>query len=97
VVNRSSAGSSDPSRTASTSSHPIGVDTVAPARARSEYGATVVFAGLFWLQSMSTLPGRSAFSIRQTTSSGVSAESSWASCLAYRLGCSRSAGVEIGA
>ena len=80
-MNRSVAGSA-PSRTASTSSQPIGVDTVAPSRARSEYGATVVFAGLFWLQSMSTLPGRSTFSIRHTTESGVSAESSWASCRA---------------
>ena len=61
---------SAPSRSASTSSQPSGVDTVATGRARSEYGATVVFAVLFWLQSTSTLPGRSAFSIRHTTSLG---------------------------
>ena len=54
----------------------------------------MVFAGLFWLQSMSTLPGRSTFSIRQTTSSGVSADSCCASAFAYRLGCSRSAALD---
>ena len=40
-----------------TSSQRSGVETVGIGFARSEYGATVVFAGLFWLQSMKTLPG----------------------------------------
>ena len=42
-----------------TSSQVSGADTVGSAPARSEYGATVVLAALFWLQSMKTLPGRS--------------------------------------
>ena len=41
--------------------------------ARNEYGATVVLAAAFWLQSMNTLPGRSAFAIRDTTSFGCAA------------------------
>ena len=41
----------DARRRRSTSSQVSGVDTVGCGRARSEYGATVVLAGLFWLQS----------------------------------------------
>ena len=63
VVNRSA--SPDP-----TSSQPTGVETVGSSRARSEYGATVVFAELFWLQSTNTLPPRTAFVMRDTISAG---------------------------
>ena len=42
-------------------------------QAASEYGATVVLFGLFWLQSTSTLPCRSAFFMSLTTRSGWSA------------------------
>ena len=47
-----------PVATASTSSQVSGVDAVGVGWARSEYGATVVFAAAFWLQSMKILPGR---------------------------------------
>ena len=50
-----------PTAPASTSSQVSGVDTVGVGWARSEYGATVVFAAAFWLQSMNTLPGRSSW------------------------------------
>ena len=46
------------------------------ARPRSEYGAIVVFVGLFCDQSMSTLPGRSALVIFDVTSFGRARSSS---------------------
>ena len=70
---------SDADRQACTSAQVIGVETVGSGRARSEYGATVVFAALFWLQSTSTLPWRSAFVMSDTTSFGCSFSSRWAS------------------
>src|SRR5437763_367690 len=55
--------STSPARTGrtaplSTSAQSRGAETVGIGSARSEYGATVVLAALFWLQSMNTLPGR---------------------------------------
>lgn len=60
---------------ARTSSHPTGVDAVGRSVARSEYTHTVVFFASFWLQSISTLPVRCAFVIRETTRSGSAASS----------------------
>src|SRR5918995_643156 len=56
----------------STSSQVTGAETVGSSRPRSEYGATVVFAALFWLQSTSTLPARARFSMREITRSRCS-------------------------
>ena len=50
---------------------------------RMEYGAIVVLAALFWLQSMKTLPLRTFLSIDETTSSGIAWASWSASFLAY--------------
>ena len=59
-----------------------GTATVGRKRPRSEYGQMVVLLPLFWLQSTSTLPVRSAFFMSLTTRSGWSASSaragSWA-------------------
>ena len=62
----------------STSSQVTGVDTVGSGRARSEYGAIVVLATWFWLQSMRTRPLRSSFFMLATTRSGRARASSWA-------------------
>src|SRR3712207_9108204 len=61
---------------ASTSSHVSGVEAVGDGWARSEYGATVVLAALFWLQSMKTLPGRSTLAIFAVIEPGTCADSS---------------------
>ena len=61
----------------------IGVDTVGRSRARNEYGAIVVFAGLFCDQSMNTFPGRCAFAIVDTTSFGCSCANRCATAFAY--------------
>ena len=77
---------------ASTSAHRTGVETVGSRPARSEYGAMVVFAGLFWLQSMNTFPGRARFAITLVTK-GCSASSVLASRRAYSaVPCPRSHG-----
>ena len=52
-----------------TSSAVTGVDTVGRGRARTEYTATVVFAGWFWLQSINTRPCRSDLRMLETTRS----------------------------
>ncbi len=54
----------------SSSSHVRGAATVGRARPRSEYGAIVVFAPLFWLQSMNTRPPRMHLRHLLTTRSG---------------------------
>jgi hypothetical protein len=48
----------------------------------------VVLEPLFWLQSMSTLPGRSDLVIRDVTRFGRARSSSWAKLLAWSLACS---------
>ena len=59
-----------------TSSRVTGVETVGRAAARTEYTATVVLAGWFWLQSMRTRPRRSSLRMTETTRSRCS-DSSW--------------------
>ena len=64
--------------------------------ARSEYGATVVLAALFWLQSMKILPGRTALAIFAVIEPGTIAASSSATRLAYPETTSASCVPEIG-
>src|SRR5690349_3143889 len=73
---------SSPSAISATSSQVSGVEAVGNSWARSEYGATVVFAALFWLQSMKTLPGRTALAILAVIDPGTRAASSSATRLA---------------
>ena len=47
-------------------------------RPRNEYGAMVVFAALFWLQSRNTLPARRLLVIVAVTSVGMLCSSCWA-------------------
>jgi len=61
-----------------TSSQVTGVDTVGVLIARSEYGATVVLAALFWLQSMNTLPRRNGLAMRDVTRPGLLRSRFWA-------------------
>ena len=70
-------------RHASNSAHDTGADTDGTARARNEYGATVVFAGLFCDQSTNTRPGRNARAICHTTSPGDSPANRRATAFAY--------------
>ena len=67
---------------AATSSQVSGVDTHGSGRARRAYGATVVLAALFWLQSTKTLPRRSSLRICETTSLGCDFSSRCARCRA---------------
>ena len=76
-----SAGSRE-AATASTSSHPTGVEAVGVSRARSEYTQTVVLCSSFWLQSMKTLPGRLAFVISDTIRPGSRRSSTCATPMA---------------
>ena len=67
------------SRHRRTSTHVTGVATVGTSRPRTEYGAIVVLAGLFWLQSMKTLPSRRAFVVVAVTSyAGAKARKNYA-------------------
>jgi hypothetical protein len=65
---------------------PADRDGLIKVRPRSEYGAIVVLAELFWLQSMKTLPARRLFAIVAITRFGVSAASRSASVFAYADG-----------
>ena len=67
---------------ASTSSQVTGVETVGRSFARSEYTLTVVLCSSFWLQSISTLPPRSDFVMRDTTCFGCCFSSSSATARA---------------
>ena len=62
-----------------------GAATVGRALPRSEYGTTVVLLERFWLQSMNTLPARSARAIEATTSSGWADSSERASSCAISV------------
>ena len=65
-----SSSSSCRSAGSAISSHVRGAATVGRAFPRSEYGLTVVFFPLFWLQSMNTRPVRSAFAMTAVMLSG---------------------------
>src|SRR4029453_14180259 len=78
------------------SSQVSGVDAVGVAWARSEYGATVVFAAAFWLQSMNTLPGRRFLAIFAVIDLGTIDASSSATFLAYPDTVSESCSPAIG-
>ena len=58
-----------------------GAATVGSSRPRSEYGAIVVLAALFWLQSTNTLPARRLLVMVAVTSLGIACSS----CCATRL------------
>jgi hypothetical protein len=81
----------------SSSSQSRGAATHGISRPRSEYGAIVVFAGWFWLQSTSTLPGRRLLVIRETTSRGMSRSRASASRRAYSRAASVSCRPEMAA
>ena len=59
-----------------------GAATVGSGRPRNEYGATVVFDALFWLQSTKTLPSRTLFAIVDVTDFGEACSSCWATFFA---------------